>query len=115
MLEALEKSLGIVTSACRSAGVGRTQHYNWLKDDPAYKAEVESISDIALDFAETELHKRIRDQDTTAIIFYLKTKGRKRGYVERLDHGLADLPPSKIVIEISGEMPDIKDNLDSDE
>ena len=30
MLEALEASLGVVTQACRKAGVGRTQFYNWI-------------------------------------------------------------------------------------
>ena len=51
MLEALEKSLGVVTSACKSVGVGRTTHYMWLKEDEKYKQAVESIEDIALDFA----------------------------------------------------------------
>ena len=29
MLEALEKSLGVVTSACKNVGIGRTTHYLW--------------------------------------------------------------------------------------
>ena len=34
VLEALEKSLGVVTTACKSVGIGRTQFYNWLKHEP---------------------------------------------------------------------------------
>ena len=83
MLEALEKSLGVVTSACKSVGVGRTTHYMWLKEDEKYKQAVESIEDIALDFAESQLHKQIKDGNTAGTIFYLKTKGKKRGYIER--------------------------------
>ena len=30
MLEALEQSLGVVTSACKSVGIGRTTHYLWM-------------------------------------------------------------------------------------
>jgi hypothetical protein len=83
MIEALEKSLGVVTTACKSVGIDRGSHYNWLKTDEDYKAEVESIEDIAIDFAESQLHKQIKDGNHTSTIFYLKTKAKKRGYIER--------------------------------
>ena len=83
MLEALEKSLGIVTSACKSVDISRETHYRWLREDAEYKAAVEALSDVALDFAESQLHKQIKDGNSTATIFFLKTKGKKRGYVER--------------------------------
>lgn len=83
MVEALEKSLGIVTTAAKQVGIVRQTHYNWMKDDADYKQAVEDISDIALDFAESKLHKQIEKEDTTATIFYLKTKGKKRGYIEK--------------------------------
>ena len=43
MLEALEKSLGVVTSACKSVGIGRSTHYLWLDNDPEYRRAVEDI------------------------------------------------------------------------
>ena len=83
MLDALEKSLGVVTAACKIVGIGRTTHYLWMDSDPEYKAAVDALSDVALDFAESQLHKQIKDGNSTATIFFLKTKGKKRGYVER--------------------------------
>jgi len=83
MLEALRKSLGIVTTACLSAGISRESHYNWLKDDPEYKKSVEALDDVVLDFAESQLHKSINNGSDTATIFFLKTKGKKRGYIEK--------------------------------
>lgn len=80
MIKALEQSLGIVSEACRIAKVGRTTHYDWIESDAEYKQAVESISDIALDFAESQLFKQIKEQNTTATIFYLNNKGKKRGY-----------------------------------
>ena len=83
MLEALEKSLGVVTTACRMVDISRKTHYEWCKLDEAYKEAVDDIADIALDFAESQLHKQIKDGEVSSTIFYLKTKGKKRGYIEK--------------------------------
>lgn len=83
MLEALEKSLGVVTTACKQVGIDRGTHYNWLKNDEEYKDQVKALENIVLDFAESQLHKQILDGNTTATIFLLKTKGKSRGYIER--------------------------------
>lgn len=85
IIEALEQSLGVVTSACKKVGVGRTTYYQWLKDDDAFAEKVNDIQDVAIDFAESQLHKQIKEGSTAATIFYLKTKGKKRGYVERTE------------------------------
>ena len=85
-LESLEKALGVVTTACKTTGVGRTTYYDWLRDDPEFKKQVDDIQNVALDMAESQLHKQILDGNTSATIFYLKTKGKKRGYVERTEH-----------------------------
>ena len=76
VLEALEKSFGVVTTACKNAGVGRTQFYQWLKDDKEFKEKVDDIQNIALDMAESQLHKQIITGNTTATIFYLRPKAR---------------------------------------
>ena len=100
ILEALEKSLGVVTTACKIVGIGRTQFYQWLKDDEVFASEVKDIENIALDFVESKLFENIRDGKTSETIFYLKTKGKSRGYVERQEiTGIGGMPP-KIEIEI---------------
>jgi len=83
MLQALEKSLGVVTSACKSVGISRETHYRWMKEDEMYRDSVKELENVAIDFAETQLHKQISGGNPTATIFYLKTKGKSRGYVER--------------------------------
>jgi pyruvate/2-oxoacid:ferredoxin oxidoreductase alpha subunit len=83
IITALEKSLGVVTTACKSVDISRMTFYEWYNNDEAFKKKVDSIQDIALDYAESQLHKRIKEGSDTAIIFYLKTKGKNRGYVER--------------------------------
>ena len=83
MLKALEQSLGVVTVACKKADIPRSTYYKWLKEDEMFSMAVQEIENIALDFAESQLHKQIMDGNTTATIFLLKTKGKKRGYIER--------------------------------
>ena len=83
MIEALESALGIVTTACKKVGISRETHYNWLRKDEEYKKAVQSIEDVVLDFAESQLHKQVKDGNATSTIFFLKTKGKRRGYVER--------------------------------
>ena len=100
ILEALEQSLGVVTTACKKVGIGRTTFYQWLKDDEEFAKQVDDISNITLDFAESQLHKQIKNGNTSATIFYLKTKGKKRGYVERQEITGADGMPNNFQIEI---------------
>ena len=83
MFESLKKELGIITAACNSTGLSRQTHYRWLKEDENYKIWIDTVPDVCLDFAENALFKLIQDRNVAATIFYLKTKGKKRGYIER--------------------------------
>ena len=83
MLDTLEASLGVVTSACKAVGIHRSTHYDWMNNDEDYAKAVHEIQDVALDFAESQLHSQIKGGSTSATIFYLKCKGKKRGYIER--------------------------------
>ena len=98
MLEALRKSLGIVSTACKSVGIERCTHYNWLKADPNYASAVAELENVVLDFAESQLHTLIKGGDTTATIFLLKCKGKRRGYVEKTEVELVNLPTINIIM-----------------
>ena len=43
ILEALESSLGVVTSACKKVGIGRTIFYEWLKTDEDFSKAVKWV------------------------------------------------------------------------
>lgn len=99
MLKALEKTLGVVTPACKNVDISRETHYRWLKEDTEYKAAVESTEDIAIDFAESNLHQQIKNGVPSSTIFYLKTKAKKRGYIERqeVEHNVNDISGIKLI------------------
>lgn len=85
LLIALENSLGIVTSACKSCNLSRNLFYEYYNTDKEFKKSVDDINEITLDFAENQLFKAIKDGDMRGILFYMKYKGKKRGYIESRD------------------------------
>lgn len=97
LLEALEQSLGIVTTACKIVGCNRSTFYKYYNNDKEFRASVDELQNMTLDFVESQLHKQIKDGNTTATIFYLKTKGKKRGFVERQEIQMDGGIESKII------------------
>lgn len=108
IIEALEAKHGIVTDACRLVGLSRSTYYDWLKNDADFKAAVDEVTETAIDFVEGKLYEKINGisvqtyntkgepviyeqaPSDTAIIFYLKTKAKKRGYIEKSEVGFTD-------------------------
>lgn len=114
MLLNLRKAKGVVLYACEAIGIDTQTHYKWMTTDPDYKEVVEGIQRDCLDFAERQLFKlmegaeyeimtehgiqTLRDAPSaTATIFYLKTKGKSRGYVERQEITGAEGGPIQII------------------
>jgi len=85
LLKALDRCLGVVTPACKEVGISRNQFYIYYNTDPDFRKAVDDIQDITLDFAESQLLQKIKEGSEKAILFYMKYKGRKRGYTDSLD------------------------------
>ena len=82
-LIAYEKSLGVLKPACDMTGMCRKTIWEWRKKYPEFDAACHDCEETAVDFVETKLYKLINDGAEASTIFYLKTKGRNRGYVEK--------------------------------
>tara|TARA_Y100001937_G_C7031248_1_gene290187 strand:+ start:248 stop:607 length:360 start_codon:yes stop_codon:yes gene_type:complete len=106
ILKALEQSLGVVTMACKKAKVPRSTFYKWLNEDNDFAKKVKDIENVALDFAESQLHQQIGKGIPSSTMFYLKTKGKHRGYVERTEITGADGMPNNFQIEIIDKTED---------
>jgi hypothetical protein len=84
-LQALERHLGVIQPAIKEAGICRQTFYYYMRTDPVFKQAVEDIHEATTDFVENELFKKIKEGSEKSIIFYMKHKGRKRGYSDTLD------------------------------
>jgi hypothetical protein len=93
--DALRQTLGLVTPAAKllEAGYGSCTPAtvrNYIKRHPRLADAVYETVELNLDLAESKLFNAIGDGNMTAIIFFLKTKGRDRGYVEVSRLGYVD-------------------------
>lgn len=98
---ALKAGYGIITTACEAVGISRTLLYQWLDSDEDFKMKVDEVTEMQVDFVESKLLKNISEGDTTAIIFYLKTKGKKRGYTDKI------MPERKKNMPQGNALPDL--------
>lgn len=83
LLEALANTSAIVSSACKQAGVSRMTYYRWYNEDTDFKEKADDIKELQKDFAESLILKKMKEGDTSMIIFYAKTQMKDRGYTER--------------------------------
>ncbi len=82
--EALENSVGIFTGAAKLLGCAPNTISNKVRTSKKLRKLVAEIKYKTVDLAETQLLIKLKEGNMTAIIFYLKTQGKDRGYVERI-------------------------------
>ena len=82
-LNCLKNKLCHISKACEAANIGRQTYYSWIEKDDKFKEQVEAAKEGLIDHVEHQLLQKIDSGDTTAIIFFLKTRAKERGYVEK--------------------------------
>ena len=80
--KALVDCRGMVTYAAKQLGTTYDNLTRYIKANPKLESLIVALQERRLDFAESKLDALIEKEDKTAIIFFLKTKGKKRGYIE---------------------------------
>jgi len=90
MIEELTRTKGMVYIAAENLGCTPQTVYNYVNSNPEIAAAKELAEGKVLDQAELNLYKAILNGEPWALQFVLKTKGKKRGYVERTELTGAD-------------------------
>ena len=103
IIAALTEVHGIVSDACKKVGISRETFYKWKREDEKFSKQADEAGEVAIDYVESQLYKLIKDQNPAAIIFYMKTKGRTRGYIERyqVDQTITD---NRIKVEVNNKV-----------
>jgi hypothetical protein len=90
-----------------------------LKDDPDFAKRLAEIEpeEIMLDFGEQKLMERIARGDTLATMFLLKTRGKRRGYIEKTEVSHEGDVVKQITVNVikPNQIGDIMKQIDGDE
>jgi hypothetical protein len=96
IIEALKASGGIISMAAQKIGFARQTVSTWVNGDPELRAAADSFTDEILDLAELKLIELIRDGDREAIKFFLRCKGKTRGWHDKLEVSTAPGKPLQV-------------------
>lgn len=78
--DALEKNNGMVVKAAQTLGVGKTWLYKKINNSKALQDHLAEIRNDIVDLAECKLREKIEAGDVTAIIYTLRSMGKRRGW-----------------------------------
>src|ERR671913_451964 len=96
MIDALAESMGMISPAARKLGCSRDTIRRYLAEYPEIAEAIEDANEEVNDIAELKLLDAIKRGEAWAICFRLKTKGKKRGYVEKAELTGTNGAPVKI-------------------
>ena len=100
VVEAIQQYRGNISAVARAFQVSRQAIYDYISNKPDLKQMIQDERESMLDDAESEIYKQIRKGNTTALIFFLKTQGKTRGYVERQEITGKDNEPFVIKVKL---------------
>ena len=86
VIDALKETKGMVYLAAKRLGCEAQTIYNYRDRYPAVRAEMEQQDGEVDDAAEMKLYQAIIAGEPWAVQFRLRTKGKGRGYVERVQN-----------------------------
>ena len=85
IVQIYEKKGCNITATCSALGISRKTFYEWKEKKKKLAEGLEAAEESIIDFAESKLVEHINNDDVQALIFFLRTKGKKRGYVEKTE------------------------------
>jgi len=100
---ALRVTGGFVTYAAKKLGVTHQAVTSRIKASERLQRVQDEIRESYLDLSEHKLITKIKDEDLGAIIFFLKCRGKGRGYIEKQQiENVTEqqAQPIKVVIEV---------------
>ena len=93
-----------ISATCEKVGMSRRNFYYWMERNPKFREAIEDAEESNIDMVETKLKQAILNNDMTAIIFFLKTMGKKRGYVEQIEQKVEVNPFQQLMMSLPDDV-----------
>lgn len=103
IVKVYEKKGCNVSATATALGVDRKTIYNWREKDKELDERLKDAEESLIDFSESKLLEQINEGNLTAIIFHLKTKGKNRGYVEKVEQNVQVNPFLELMKSLEDE------------
>jgi len=119
-IRAIVRTGGFITKAAELLGVTYQSVQDKIKDWPEVKEAYEFVIEKRFDMTESKLFQAIANGEPWAVMFFLRYKGRKRGYMEKAQVDVkgemknkTEIDLSQITTEDLKKMKKILDNANS--
>jgi hypothetical protein len=83
LIHQLKNNHNNITTACKTLGISRSTYNNFYNKSEWFRQQIDDLSEDMVDFVEGKMFQIIDEMEKGApglIMFYLKNKGKKRGY-----------------------------------
>lgn len=97
--DAIKEKRGNLAAVGRKFGITRQAVSSRVKDNERLQTAWNEARETMLDNAETSLYDEALSGNITALIFFLKTQGKRRGYTER--HEVTGEDGNEIIIKVT--------------
>lgn len=81
----LDESFHNIGWVCAQMGIQRRSFKRWQQTDPEFDRACIEIWEGIIDGAEVHLQKNISNGKEASLIFFLKTRAKERGYIEKTE------------------------------
>lgn len=103
LVKMYEKKGGNISATCAALNITRQTFFNYRNSSKQLAERLDNVTESLIDFAESKLMEKVNECDLTAIIFFLKTKGKNRGYVEKVENELVGNPFEDLMKKLDEE------------
>ena len=98
LIEVINEMRGNVTAVAKRFGISRDTMWGYMRPRKRIRAALESARETMIDNAESMFYKKVLDGNMTALIFFLKTQGYKRGWVEH--HEVSGSDGGPVILQV---------------